>query len=291
MSFMDPFFGGFGLDPFFGSTSGFPGREFWRQPTTVSARGVRGPSQQELLSAPVRGIDLPTDNWWRPRSDLFLDEENNEIRVEIELPGISFENINLECDGNSLVVSSYKAHTRKEDRGLFYLTERHFGNFYRRLDLPSRVDADRVEAHIKDGVLKITLPILASSGRRTRIPVSSTTETKRIEVPSAGGEGPSEFTPGAVPPTTFGQASEGATGISKEEASRGTTGKTGTEGVTAITGAVPSTVGPEVQGAKKAGTATSTGSAEKPSSASLEEGKKEQGTSGVGGEKKSFRMD
>jgi HSP20 family protein len=291
MSFMDPFFGGFGLDPFFGTTSGFPGREFWRQPTTATARGVRGPSQQELLSAPVRGIDLPTDNWWRPRSDLFLDEDNNEIRVEIELPGISFENINLECDGNSLVVSSYKAHTRKEDRGLFYLTERHFGNFYRRLDLPSRVDADRVEAHIKDGVLKITLPILASSGRRTRIPVSSTTETKRIEVPSAGGEGPmmggtTEFTPGAVPPATFGQASEGATGISKEEASRGTTGKTGTEGVTAITGAVPSTVGgPEVQGAKKAGTSGST-------STSAEEVRKEQeGGAGLGGEKKSFRMD
>jgi hypothetical protein len=219
-----------------------------------------------------------------------LDEDNNEIRVEIELPGISFENINLECDGNSLVVSSYKAHTRKEDRGLFYLTERHFGNFYRRLDLPSRVDADRVEAHIKDGVLKITLPILASSGRRTRIPVSSTTEQKRIEVPSAGGEGPmSEFTPGAVPPTTFGQASEGATGISKEEASRGTTGKTGTEGVTATTGAVPSTVGgPEVQGAKKAGTSGLEGS-----STSAEEVRKEQqgGGAGLGGEKKSFRMD
>jgi len=280
MSFIDPFFGGF--DPFFGA-SGFPSREFWRQPTQGGNRGGHvGGAQQEFLSAPVRGLDLPTDNWWRPRTDLFLDEENNEIRVEIELPGISFENINLECDGNSLVVSSYKAHTRKEDRGLFYLTERHFGNFYRRLDLPNRVDADRVEAHIKDGVLKVKLPILAATGRRTRIPVSSTSDqSKRIEVPSAGGEGPttgatttpttgaptgstttgaptrsttggtttpSTFPTGVVPPTTTGQASEGATHISKEEAARGTTGGVGTDGLTAITGAIPSTIGREEGG-------------------------------------------
>jgi len=179
-------FGGFPsmMSEFFPSpTLSTTAREFFR-PVTAQRTGREG----ALLSTPVRGVDLQTDNWWRPRTDLFLDEENNEIRVEVELPGISLENINLECDGDCLIVSSYKAHSRKEDRGLFYLVERHFGNFYRRLDLPLRVDPDKVQAHIKDGVLKICLPILSSIGRRTKIQIAAA--EKKQQPLSAGGEGP-----------------------------------------------------------------------------------------------------
>jgi len=187
MAFVDPFFGtDFGF-PSLLSSDFFPSREFWR-PSTAQ-RAITGRPQESSLSTPVRGSDLATDNWWRPRTDMFFDEERNEIRVELELPGIPLENINLECDGNSLIVSSYKSHSRTEDRGLFYVTERHFGNFYRRLELAYRVDPERIDAHIKDGVLKIHMPILSSAGKRTKIQIGGGGERRPL---SAGGEGPQE---------------------------------------------------------------------------------------------------
>jgi HSP20 family protein len=234
--FNDPFFQ-MGQDPFFqmGQTPFFgmnrPG--FGGFPTNVPmitgpgmagmggrrrerpfTGGVRG-AFEGTLDVPKRGTELATDLWWRPRSDLLLLEDQDLLRVEVELPGIAFDDINVECDGNSLTISSFKSHTRKEDRGLYYASERHFGNFHRRLDLPYQVDPNRVDAHMKDGVLKINLPIIRGErGRRSRIPISTGSETQNIAPPSAGGESGTTgtTTTGGVSSTTGLGASTGTTG-------------------------------------------------------------------------------
>lgn len=102
-----------------------------------------------------RGSDLAWyQGWWRPRADI-LDEEGN-IRVEFELPGVPKDNISLTVSEDFIIVQCVKPESHKEMKGFYYQNERHFGNFYRRLDLPDYIDTNRCSAVLQNGVLKVT---------------------------------------------------------------------------------------------------------------------------------------
>ena len=60
---------------------------------------------------------------------------------------------------------------KKEDENTFY-SEFRSNRFFRRLELPAEVDAEKVEANLKDGVLKLTLPKLPAR-EATRVPVTA----------------------------------------------------------------------------------------------------------------------
>jgi HSP20 family molecular chaperone IbpA len=62
------------------------------------------------------------------------------VFVEFELPGVNLYDISLTATGSSITLSSVKTMTPKEQRGVYYLKERHFGQFYRRVTLPDHVD-------------------------------------------------------------------------------------------------------------------------------------------------------
>ena len=147
-------------------------------------KGRRG-SMPEVVERPLSRmrdeIDrLFTDPWsgglpslWS-RADGFpqieLAESDDDIAVRAEMPGVSPEDVRIEVTGNVLKLSGEKSAEKEEKGRNYHFSERQYGSFSRMIQLPSSVDADKVDATYKDGVLTITLPKRAEAKPR-RIPV------------------------------------------------------------------------------------------------------------------------
>lgn len=87
-----------------------------------------------------------------------MDEDENEIRVTAELPGLEKDDFKVELSGNQLVIRGEKKVSREEKKRSYYFSECSYGSFARTIPLPSEVDPDKVEATYKNGMLMIRLP-------------------------------------------------------------------------------------------------------------------------------------
>ncbi|MCI0513228.1 Hsp20/alpha crystallin family protein [candidate division KSB1 bacterium] len=92
---------------------------------------------------------------WEPPADIVENVDNYEINLE--LPGIQREDVKINLVENTLTVRGEKKQTEKIDEKKYYRIERRFGNFQRTFQLPTEVDAAKVSATFKDGMLTITL--------------------------------------------------------------------------------------------------------------------------------------
>jgi len=99
-----------------------------------------------------------------------VEETADDIRVAAEVPGLSEKDIQVELDGQRLVLRGEKKSTHEDRCGTYYYSECSYG-FYRAIPLPCEVDADKVNATCKNGVLRIKLPKTATA-KAKRIPVS-----------------------------------------------------------------------------------------------------------------------
>lgn len=85
-------------------------------------------------------------------------ENDKELTVSAELPGLAEKDIEVSLTRDVLTIRGEKK-AEKEDKGdNYYRMERSYGSFQRSIPLPTRVDADKVDATFKNGVLTITLP-------------------------------------------------------------------------------------------------------------------------------------
>jgi HSP20 family protein len=89
-----------------------------------------------------------------------IDVSENESRLLItsELPGLERKDIDLSVKDGVLMIRGEKRMEEEAREGRFHRIERRYGSFYRALALPDTVEAEKVDARFKDGVLRITLP-------------------------------------------------------------------------------------------------------------------------------------
>lgn len=106
------------------------------------------------LSWPTRDSGLFSG--WSPALDLYDDKDR--FTVSVELPGMKKEDIQLTIHGGVLTVSGERKHEREGQEGETFRSERHFGKFQRSVTLPAAVDATKVKASYKEGILSIDLP-------------------------------------------------------------------------------------------------------------------------------------
>jgi len=93
---------------------------------------------------------------WAPALDVHEDKEK--FTVNLELPGLKREDINVHLENGSLIISGErKSETLREDTEV-HRQERYYGKFSRALTLPVAVAPDKVKAAFKDGILTVTLP-------------------------------------------------------------------------------------------------------------------------------------
>jgi HSP20 family protein len=105
----------------------------------------------------------PADGYegdWFPPMD--VSEGDNEVTASLELPGISREDIKVSVHNDVLTVSGEKKQERTDEDQNVRRVERNYGFFKRSVSLPAEVDATKVKATFKDGILKVTLPKLES---------------------------------------------------------------------------------------------------------------------------------
>lgn len=93
---------------------------------------------------------------WTPALDLY--DEKDRFLVSVELPGMTKEGIGISLHEGVLSVSGERKHEREGKEGETFRSERYFGKFQRSVTLPAAVDASKVKASYKDGVLLVDLP-------------------------------------------------------------------------------------------------------------------------------------
>ncbi|MBD3233396.1 MAG: Hsp20 family protein [candidate division Zixibacteria bacterium] len=112
---------------------------------------------QKFFNNSVSDEDWPGFNHnWAPPVDILENEDG--ISVMAEIPGIAKEDIKLTVKEGVLTICGEKKHEKPGEKDRYYRSERMYGSFCRSFSLPSNVDANKIKANYKDGVLQIQLP-------------------------------------------------------------------------------------------------------------------------------------
>ncbi len=93
---------------------------------------------------------------WSPALNVYEDKES--FVVTCELPGMKKEQIDISLHDGTLSISGERQHEHEPSESDGFRSERYFGEFERSVTLPALVEASKVAASYKDGVLTIALP-------------------------------------------------------------------------------------------------------------------------------------
>ena len=91
-----------------------------------------------------------------PAVDVY--EDDDAFHVRVDLPGMKRDEIDITLDNNTLTISGEKKNESETKNENVYRAERYYGKFFRSIDLPTAVNADKIDAKYKDGVLEIAVP-------------------------------------------------------------------------------------------------------------------------------------
>lgn len=107
------------------------------------------------LTDPLRHAGERIADFFAPSTDASATDQNYEI--DIELPGVPSENIDVSVHDGTLTVRGDKHSERTEEGRTFFFTERSYGAFQRSFRLPEDADVGKIIAENKDGVLKLRI--------------------------------------------------------------------------------------------------------------------------------------
>src|SRR5436305_12109332 len=93
---------------------------------------------------------------WSPALDLYQNSDN--VVAVVELPGMRREDIEISLHDGTLTISGERKRESSSNSDEAERTERYIGTFRRTIALPTRVDANKVSAKYRDGILTVTLP-------------------------------------------------------------------------------------------------------------------------------------
>lgn len=91
-----------------------------------------------------------------PNTDMF--DKGSEIVVQVELPGVERDDIDLTIAKDSLTIKGEAKRSGEVMEEEYYSRERAYGNFTRTITLPTEVESEKAKASFKNGILEIVLP-------------------------------------------------------------------------------------------------------------------------------------
>jgi HSP20 family protein len=102
--------------------------------------------------------DLTTRGSWIPAVDIYQ-TDNHTLVLKVELPDVAREDIDLRVENTTLTITGQKQRDKAVKEEQYHRIERTFGSFSRTFTLPPTVDAGKIGAEFKNGVLTVTLPL------------------------------------------------------------------------------------------------------------------------------------
>src|SRR3990172_5392275 len=144
----------------------------------MAARGFLGKSRAFAAWGnegwPASRAPFDVEPFWRgelsfgkaPAVDIV--EKEKEYEITAELPGLDENNVEVKFADGLLTIKGEKREEKEERKKDYYLSERRFGSFQRSFQLPDGVDADKIEACFKNGVLTVTLPKSPEAQRKEK---------------------------------------------------------------------------------------------------------------------------
>jgi HSP20 family protein len=139
---------------------------------TLRRRGLVGRPAWGFFDRLFEDFELPSpfsqEMTFTPAFD--VSETENELIVKAEVPGMDQKDIDINLSDGLLSITGEKKHEKEDKNENYHCVERHYGKFSRMMRVPFEVEADKVDATYKDGVLKVTLP------------KSETAKPKKIEI-------------------------------------------------------------------------------------------------------------
>ncbi|MGB9781265.1 Hsp20/alpha crystallin family protein [Caldanaerobacter sp.] len=134
------------------------GRDWWDWPFDINIRNL--PSIFDINFPSISGL------FSRPRVDIV--ESETEIVATAELPGVDKKDIEINVYDNILEIKGQTSVDEEKEDKNYYIRERYYGSFARRIELPAEVDPERTTAKFENGILKITMPKLHPSKPKKR---------------------------------------------------------------------------------------------------------------------------
>jgi HSP20 family protein len=126
---------------------------------------------------------LTTSNF-APPVDVYEDEHN--ITLKIEVPGIEEKDIDVRIENNTLTVHGERRFEKEEKEENFRRVERQYGSFTRSFTLPNTIDAEKIQANYDKGILKVLLAKKAEAKpKQIKVNVGSEKALEGKEVKSA----------------------------------------------------------------------------------------------------------
>ena len=102
------------------------------------------------------GADEGAFGAWAPSVDIF--EKSGDLVIRAELPGVDTNDIDIDVEDNKLTISGERKQDEELTENNTYRSERYYGRFVRSFQLPRTVDASKIAATFKHGILELTLP-------------------------------------------------------------------------------------------------------------------------------------
>lgn len=133
-----------------------------------SARGAFPSLRDEMEQLFQHFWDENGDNWagslMSPPAD--VSETDKEVTVKLDLPGVKAKEIDVQLNGNQLVISGERKEEKEEKGETWHRVERRSGRFSRTMTMPCAVEEDKIDASMKDGILTVVLPKTAEAQSR-----------------------------------------------------------------------------------------------------------------------------
>lgn len=115
---------------------------------------------------PLRHISQKVADLFTPRSEASAMEDCYD--VDIELPGVKAENVDVSVHDNSLMIRGEKYDHREEKGRTYFFSEREYGTFQRTFRLPADADPENIDAKFADGVLHVRIAKVQAAHKSAR---------------------------------------------------------------------------------------------------------------------------
>jgi len=98
------------------------------------------------------------ESTWPTAPAVDFTDTDKAYEITAELPGIDEKNVEVKVANGILTIRGDKQEEKEEKKKDYYVRERSYGSFERSFQLPDSVDAEKIDATFKKGVLTVTLP-------------------------------------------------------------------------------------------------------------------------------------